>query len=138
MALVPVELTRVMLVETSDQQVIVLEEREGSRSFPIVVGIFEAVAIHRQLRGEELPRPMTHDLLLSVIESMGGRLEKIVVNDLSEGTFYGQLYIRMDGETKVVDTRPSDALALAVRTNCGIFVDDVVFERLNEQPEQPD
>ena len=130
MALVPVELTRVMLVETSDQQVVVLEEKGGGRSFPIVIGIFEAVAIHRQLRGEPIPRPMTHDLLVSVIEGMGGKLEKIVVNDLRDGTFYGQLHIRRGEDLYVIDSRPSDAIACAVRVNCPIMVDERVFEKL--------
>lgn len=130
MALVPVELTRVMLVETSDQQVLVLGEKEGGRSFPIVVGIFEAVAIHRKLRGETMPRPMTHDLLLSVIEGMGGKLTQVVVNDLVEGTFYGQLHIVVGEDLYSIDTRPSDGIALAVRAECPIMVDERVFDKL--------
>lgn len=130
MALVPVELTRVMLVETSDQQVLVLQEKGGSRSFPIVVGIFEAVAIHRQLRGEEMPRPMTHDLMVSMVKALGGVIERVVVNDLVEGTFYGQVHIRLADDLHIVDARPSDSVAIAVRVGCPMMVDEQVFDKL--------
>ena len=131
MALVPVELTRVMLVETSDQQVVVLQEKGGGRSFPIIIGVFEAVAIHRQLRGEEMPRPMTHDLIVNMINAIGATVEKVVVNDLVDGTFFGQVHLRLGDRVYVIDARPSDSIAIAVRVNCPIFVDEQVFEKLS-------
>ena len=84
---VEVELSRIIINEASDQQVIVLKERNGQRSFPIVIGIVEIFAIDRRLKGIEPPRPMTHDLLSSVIENLGAKIEKIVINDLSNHTF---------------------------------------------------
>lgn len=131
MALHEVELTRVMLVETSDQQVVVLQEKEGKkRSFPIVIGVFEAVAIHRVLRQEEVPRPMTHDLIVDIIEGVGGSVQKMVVHDLVDGTFIGSLFLEMPDGVKEIDCRPSDGLATAVRVGCPIFVDDKVFDAM--------
>jgi len=125
---VPVELSRIVITETSPQQIIVLKEKDGERSFPIVIGIIEAMAIDRRLKGMTMPRPMTHDLLASVIERMGGRLERIVINDLRDHTFYATLFIERDGETVEVDSRPSDAIALGTAFDTPIFVADHVLE----------
>ena len=127
---VPMELARVIISETSDQQFIFLREKDGDRSFPIIIGIFEAVAIDRGLKGSSIPRPLTHELLESVIRAMGGELRKIVVNDLQEGVFYAKLHIQRDGEVIVVDARPSDAMALGVRVGCPIFVEDSVLNKV--------
>ena len=127
---VRMELARVVISETSDQQVIVLREKDGERSFPIIIGIFEAVSIDRHLKGIEVPRPLTHDLIDNVIKGMGGELERIVVNDLRENTFYAKLHIRRDGEDLEIDSRPSDAIALAVRAGCPVFVEDSVLEKI--------
>jgi len=124
------ELARVIISETSDQQFIFLREKDGDRSFPIIIGIFEAVAIDRGLKGSSIPRPLTHELLESVIRAMGGELRKIVVNDLQEGVFYAKLHIQRDGEVIVVDARPSDAMALGVRVGCPIFVEDSVLNKV--------
>jgi uncharacterized protein len=121
------ELVRIMITETGDQQVIVLKESQGDRAFPIVIGFFEAAAIDRRIKGHILPRPMTHDLLGAVIEALGGRLFKIVINDLKEHTFYASLVIDRDGDRIVVDARPSDAIALAVAGSTPIFVEDHVL-----------
>lgn len=134
MQLVECELAQVLLTESATApQIIVLREKEGPRAFPIHIGFFEALSINRHIHGEEMIRPMTHDLLVGVIEQMGGRLDRIVVNDLVEdrdgaGTFYGLLVIDRAGETVEVDTRPSDAVALAVRTGCRIFVAEHVLQ----------
>ena len=127
---VPMELARVIISETSDQQIIVLREKDGERSFPIIIGIFEAVAIDRRLKGIEIPRPLTHDLIENVIREMGGKLERVVVNDLKSNTFYARLHILRDGEDIEVDARPSDAIALAVRVSCPIFVEDSVLDNV--------
>jgi len=127
---VPVELSRIVITETSPQQIIVLKETDGERSFPIVIGIIEAMAIDRRLKGMAMPRPMTHDLLASVIERMGGRLAKIVINDLRDHTFYATLFIDRDGETIEVDSRPSDAIALGAAFETPIFVADHVLEEV--------
>jgi bifunctional DNase/RNase len=129
---VEVELSRIIINETSDQQVIVLKERNGERSFPIVIGIVEIFAIDRRLKGIRPPRPMTHDLLDSVIENLGVKIEKIVINDLRNHTFYANIYLNSDGRTIKIDSRPSDAIALGVATNAPIYVAEHVFEKTSQ------
>jgi len=129
---IEVELSRIIINESSDQQVVVLKERNGLRSFPIVIGMPEILAIDRRGKGFELPRPMTHDLLGSVIEKMGGKLEKVVINDLNNHTFYAQLYIKTASGEVVVDSRPSDALALSAGLAVPVFVDEQVFEKMQQ------
>jgi bifunctional DNase/RNase len=126
---VRVELARVIISEMSDQQVIVLREKEGGRSFPIIIGIFEAVAIDRRLKEIQVPRPLTHDLLYNTIAEMGGSVDRVVVSDLREGTFYATLHVSRDGEDIEVDARPSDGIALAVRAGCPLYVEDSVLEK---------
>lgn len=127
---VKVELSKIIINEAVDQQIIVLKELEGERSFPIVIGMTEILAIDRRLKDIQLPRPMTHDLLADVIDQMGGEVEKVVVNDLSNGTFYARLHINANGNTIEVDSRPSDAIALGVGIGAPIFVDEQVFENM--------
>lgn len=127
---VEVELSKIIINEAVDQQIIVLKELEGERSFPIVIGMMEILAIDRRLKNIQLPRPMTHDLLADVIDQMGGEIVKVVISDLSNGTFYARLHISSNGETVEVDSRPSDAIALGVGTGAPIFVDEDVFENM--------
>ena len=124
------DLVRIMISETDDQQIIVLKETDGARAFPIVIGFFEAAAIDRRLKGHILPRPMTHDLLASVIEHLGGRLAKIVVTDLREHTFYATLVVERNGDQILIDSRPSDAIALAVAEGTPIYVEDHVLDEV--------
>jgi bifunctional DNase/RNase len=123
------ELSRIIINEASDQQVIVLKERHGQRSFPIVIGIVEIFAIDRRLKGIQTPRPMTHDLIDQIIENLGGKLEKIIITDLSNQIFYARLEISCNGQTVSIDSRPSDAIALAAATSCPIFVAEKVFDQ---------
>jgi bifunctional DNase/RNase len=129
-AAVPVqmELKRIIISEVHDQQVIMLKEVEGDRSFPIVIGIFEATSIDRRVKGMPSPRPLTHDLVASVIESLGGELQDIFISELREHTYYAKLRIRSNGELIEVDCRPSDAIALAVTAKVAIFVNEDVIE----------
>jgi bifunctional DNase/RNase len=129
---VEVELSRIIINETSDQQVIVLKERHGERSFPIVIGIVEIFAIDRRLKGIKPPRPMTHDLLDSVIDNLGVKIEKIVINDLRNHTFYANIYLNSDGRTVKIDSRPSDAIAMGVASNAPIYVAEHVFEKTSQ------
>ena len=127
-----VELARIIINETSDQQIIVLKERNGQRSFPIVIGIVEIFAIDRRLKGLKPPRPMTHDLLDSVIENLGASVEKIVINDLRNHTFYARIHLSSDGRTVQIDSRPSDAIALGVASNAPIYVAEHVFDKTSQ------
>ena len=123
------ELSRIIINEMSDQQVIVIKERHGQRSFPIVIGIVEIFAIDRRLKGIEPPRPMTHDLLASVIDNLGAKIEKIVINDLRQHTFFARIHLSVNGRTIEIDSRPSDAIALCAATKAPIFVAEHVFEQ---------
>jgi hypothetical protein len=129
---VEVELSRIMINETSDQQIIVLKELNGPRAFPIVIGIVEIFAIDRRLKGIQPPRPMTHDLLANVIESLGARIERIVIDDLRNHTFYAKIHLNVDGRTVTVDSRPSDAIALCSATSAPIFVAEQVFDKTSQ------
>ena len=124
---IEVELSRIIINESTDEQIIVLKERQGERSFPIVIGITEIFAIDRRLKGIVPPRPLTHELLESVIENMGGKVEKIVINDLRMHTFFARIYISLDGKVVEIDSRPSDAIALGVGTDVPIYVEEEVL-----------
>lgn len=121
------DLAQIRISESHDQQVIVLRERNGARLLQIVIGLTEALAIDRRVKSVQLARPMTHDLLANVIEALSGELEKIVINDLQEHTFYAKLVIRHHGELVEVDSRPSDAIALGVANEVPIYVEEHVL-----------
>jgi len=129
---IEVELSKILINEASDQQVIVLKERHGQRSFPIVIGIVEIFAIDRRLKGIKPPRPMTHDLLDSVIKALGARIERIIVNDLRSHTFFAKIILSLNGQTVEVDSRPSDAIALGAASGAPIFVAEEVFDKLSD------
>jgi hypothetical protein len=122
------ELSRIIINEQSDQQIIVLKERNGNRSFPIVIGIVEVFAIDRRLKGIKPPRPLTHDLLASIIEGLGAKIEKIVINDLRNHTFFAKIHISLNGRKVEIDSRPSDAIALSTALGAPIYVTEHVFE----------
>ena len=133
---VQMELRRIIISEVDDHQVIILKEVDGDRSFPIVIGIFEATSIDRRVKGMQSPRPLTHDLITSVVEQMGGEIQDIVISDLKEHTYFAQLRVRKDGELVNVDCRPSDAIALAVAARVPIYVsEDVLGEALDDDEE---
>ncbi len=125
---IPVELSRILITELGEQQVIFLKEKNGERSFPIMIGITEAMAIDRRLKSITTPRPMTHDLLGCVIEAMGGKVEKIVINDLRDHTFIATIFIRQGQELIEIDARPSDSIALGAALETPIFVADHVIK----------
>jgi bifunctional DNase/RNase len=111
----------------TNMPIIVLREVEGERVLPIWVGVFEGNAIHVQLEGVQAPRPMTHDLLKSTIEELGGHVERVLVSELKDNTFYAMLEIRSASGLLRVDARPSDAIAVALRSKAPIFVEDSVI-----------
>lgn len=129
------QLSRIVIRETSDQQCIYLREKGGTRQFPIVIGIFEAWAIDRKVRDRGTQRPMTHDLLASVVRTLGGTLVRVVIADLRDNTFFASLRFRAhDGTETDVDARPSDAVALAVHLSAPIFVEEKVLETVLASP----
>jgi len=121
------ELRRIIISEVDDHQVIILKELDGERSFPIVIGIFEATSIDRRVKGMQSPRPLTHDLIAAVVEQLGGEVQDIVISDLEEHTYFAKLRIRKDGELIEVDCRPSDAIAVAVTAKVPIYVSEQVL-----------
>ncbi len=123
------ELSRIFIREMTDMQIIELTEVDGDRTFPIVIGLPEAFAIDRRLKGIEIPRPQTHDLLASTIRHLGGTLKRILINDLSQGTFYATLVVEQDGREIEIDSRPSDAIALGVAEDVPIYVAEHVLEQ---------
>ena len=125
--LVECRLSRIVFRENSDQQYVYLEEKGGGRSFPIVIGLFEAAEIHRKVRGEQALRPLTHDLLRSAMENLGGKLRCIEVSDLRDNTFFANLVVDQEGRTVRIDCRPSDAIALAVAYRAPIAVAEKVL-----------
>ena len=128
--MIQVELSKIIIDEKRQDQVIVLKEKKGERQFPIVIGFLEASSIKMKISGLDVPRPMTHDLLMTTIDVLGGKLEKLIIDKLVENTFHAKLEIKTaDGQTKLVDARPSDGIALAVRSNAQIFVDEEVLKK---------
>ena len=124
------ELSRIIISETNDEQVIVLKENDGDRAFPIVIGIWEAVAIDRNIKGKKTPRPMTHDLIENIIGGLDSKLEKVVITDLKDRTFFARLFLKRNGKSVEIDSRPSDAIALAVQMKAPIWVNESVIEEV--------
>ncbi|MBW1673947.1 MAG: bifunctional nuclease family protein [Deltaproteobacteria bacterium] len=123
------------------QRVVILKEKLSRRYLPIWIGPAEADAIAVKLQGVNVPRPLTHDLLNSVIDSLGATIDSIVVSDLKSDTFYAKVVLNVDGEQMEIDSRPSDALALAVRVEAPIYVDEAVLDKagilLDEETGKP-
>ena len=125
---VAMQLSRILIREDSDLQLIELSEVGGTRTFPISIGLPEAIAIDRRLKGLPVPRPQTHELLASVIRALGGTLRAIHVRELRGSTFYASLVIEQGGRLIGVDSRPSDALALGVADGVPVLVEESVLE----------
>jgi bifunctional DNase/RNase len=111
---VAMELSRIIISEINSEQVIYLKEIEGTRTFPILIGIFEATSIDRRVKRHEAPRPLTHDLLVNSVEALGGEFQDVVISELKDHTYYAVLRVRHEGELVEIDARPSDAIAVAV------------------------
>lgn len=127
--MVEMELNKIVIDEKRHDQVIVLKEKGGNRILPIVIGLNEASAIKLKISGFTPPRPLTHDLLHATIKNLEANIEKIIIDKLEENTFHAKLVIKTNsGQTKIVDARPSDSIALAVRAHAPIFVEDEVIK----------
>jgi len=128
--MIQIELSKIIIDEKRQDQIIVLKEKEGERQFPIVIGFLEASSIKMKLAGIIPPRPMTHDLLLSIIENLGAKLNRLVINKIVNNTFYAKIELKTKaGRKKFIDTRPSDGIALAVRCEAPIFVEEEVIKK---------
>jgi bifunctional DNase/RNase len=122
------ELSKLVISEVREEQVLVLTETGGERSFPIVIGLHEAAAIDRGIRGFKAHRPLTHDLVRNVIEGMDATLKAVVINDLKDSTFYANLVLQRNGTEVRIDSRPSDAIALAMQMKVPILVNESVLK----------
>ena len=134
---IQMELRRIIISEVDEHQVIVLRETEGERSFPIVIGLFEATSIDRRVKGMQSPRPLTHDLIAATVEALGAEIQDIVISDLREHTYFAKMRLRHEGELIEIDCRPSDAIAVAVTAKVPIYVnEDVLGEALESDDEE--
>lgn len=131
--MVECELSRMVIRDTADQQYIYLQEKQGARRFPIIIGNYEAAEISRKLAAEQTARPLTHDLIRAILETLGATIERIVVDELRQNTFHAKLHLRLDGKASVVDSRPSDAIALAVALQVPIFVEETVLDQVSRE-----
>ena len=119
----------------SEHRVVILKDVNAERYLPIWIGPYEAEAIALRLQNREVARPLTHDLLNNVIHKMGGEVSHITVTDLRDDTFFGKITVRLNGRQVEIDSRPSDAIALAVRANVPIFVEENVMTQAGVAPE---
>ena len=119
----------------SEHRVVILKDLSSDRFLPIWIGRYEAEAIAIRLQNIEVPRPMTHDLLANAIIEMGGEISHILVSDLRNDTFFAKIDVKINGQSVEIDSRPSDAIALAVRANASIFVEEHVMEEAGIVPE---
>ena len=127
-----------MVDPITNSPIVILRDKDGQRVLPIWVGIFEANAIALQIENISTPRPMTHDLLRNVIQDLKASVKKVVVCDLQENTFYALIYLALNGDTVAIDARPSDAIALALRTRAPIFVEEAVLDNAKTLDFAPD
>jgi uncharacterized protein len=133
--MVEVAIDSVRISLMSQHRIVVLKDLESSRYLPIWIGPFEADAITIELQGVEVARPLTHDLLRSVVDKMGGEVEQVSITDLRNDTFYAEITLRVNGSRLNIDSRPSDAIALAVRTHVPVYVSEDVMEQAAITPE---
>jgi bifunctional DNase/RNase len=129
---VEMELSRIIISEINDQQVVYLKEVDGDRTFPILIGLFEATSIDRRVKHHQSPRPLTHDLLVAAVELMGGEFQDVVISEIKEHTYYAVIRVAKDGDVVEIDARPSDAIAVAVtcEPNLPIYVAEEVLENV--------
>lgn len=130
--LVPMTLARIVIVDSDEEKMsmIVLREVDGERAFPILIGIQEAYAIDRRTKGIAVQRPLTHDLIESVIDRLECQIERIVISELRDSTFFAKLVLRRNGELVEIDSRPSDAIAVGAGMTVPILVDESVLTQV--------
>jgi len=124
------EVKALLVDPMNNAPVMLLKDRHSTKAMPIWIGEAEAMSIALELQGHKFPRPLSHDLMKELLDAMGGKLERVVISSLKEGTFYATLYVRTAaGQLKEIDARPSDSVALALRTKAPIYIADEVFEQ---------
>ena len=128
--MIEMELNKIVIDEKRHDQLIVLKEKGGERLLPIVIGLNEASAIKLKISGFQPPRPLTHDLLHSTIENLEAVIDRVIIDKLEDNTFHAKLHLKTrSGEIKIIDARPSDTIALAVRARAPIFVEDEIIKK---------
>ncbi|MCX5697078.1 MAG: bifunctional nuclease family protein [Candidatus Omnitrophica bacterium] len=128
--MVEMELNKIVIDEKRHDQLIVLKEKDGTRILPIVIGLAEASAIKLKISGFTPPRPLTHDLLYAAIENLNATIDRVIIDKLEENTFHAKIVLKTaTGESKIIDARPSDSIALAVRAHTSIFVEDDIIKK---------
>ena len=129
--MIEVEIFRIVIDEAKREQIIMLKEKSGERVLPIIIGIAEATAIKMKFSNFKPPRPLSHDLMSDILTNLDVKLEKVIIDNLIEGTYHAKLHLRKsDGNLVLVDARPSDSVALAARTNSPIFVKEHILEKI--------
>ena len=128
----PMTISGLTVDPISNSPIVILKEIDGDQTLPIWIGLLEATAIASEMEGIKFSRPMTHDLLANIIENLGARIEKIVINDLSHHVFYARIHLSLNGHIIEIDSRPSDAIALGVASNAPIYVAEHVFEKTSQ------
>ena len=126
--LIEMTIKGLMVDPVTNVPIVILKDKDGDRVLPIWVGVFEANAIALQIENIATPRPMTHDLLRNVITDLDGRVDRVVISDLKENTFYAIVHLTVRGERVAIDARPSDAIALALRAHSPILVEESVID----------
>ena len=127
----------VTLDPVTNVPIIILKDQKNERTLPIWIGIFEASAIAIKLEGIQTPRPLTHDLLRTVIEILNGKVSRVVIDDLKDNVFYAKIFIKLGRKTVKIDSRPSDAIALALRTQSPIYINEEVIVKMQKEEVKP-
>lgn len=138
MAVVEVKINGLAVDAQAKSHVVILKEKDGERVLPIWIGPAEAQAIARELAGQRFPRPLTHDLLATIVEGLKAKVTRVVISDLRENTFFANLVIERDGEVVSIDARPSDSIAVGLRCGAEIFVNEKLLAEPGEQEEPTD
>jgi hypothetical protein len=126
--MIEMELSKIVIDEKRHDQLIALKEKGGTRVLPIIIGLSEASAIKLKISGYNPPRPMTHDLIYTILNDLQATIDKVIIDKLEESTFHAKIVIKTStGELKSIDARPSDSIALAVRSHAPIFVEDEII-----------
>jgi hypothetical protein len=128
--MVEMELSRIVIDENREEQIIVLKEVKGKRIFPIIIGIYEAAAIDRKIKNIKTARPLTHDLIINFVKAFNSNITKVIISDLKKNTFYAKIFVSSNGKEIEIDSRPSDAVVLAVHLKIPIYVEDKILDEV--------